>query len=123
MALKSPEMRAKMDKCTLVASVDHGRLRFLGVSNEPLIILEGQVCELNDCGIGSRSIRIVLQGRFFDKQGNYRSTAHGDKPAGDVSFRGQTGHHEEAKECRLMTLSGLSRPSVDALRKACSITS
>jgi hypothetical protein len=50
MALKSPEIRAKKDKCTLVASVDHGRLRILGVSNEPLIILEGQVCELKASG-------------------------------------------------------------------------
>jgi hypothetical protein len=52
---------------------------------------------------GNREFSNVLQGRFFDKQGNYRSTARGDKPAGDVSFRGQTGHHDEVKECRLMT--------------------
>jgi hypothetical protein len=30
-----PEIRAKKDKCTLVASVDHGKLRVLGVSDEP----------------------------------------------------------------------------------------
>ena len=45
-----PEIRAKKDKCTLVASVDHGKLRVLGVSDEPLIVLEGQVLELRASG-------------------------------------------------------------------------
>jgi hypothetical protein len=45
-----PEIRAKKDKCTLVASVDHGKLRVLGVSDEPLVILKGQVCELREVG-------------------------------------------------------------------------
>jgi hypothetical protein len=41
---------------------------------------------------GNREFSNVLQGRFFGKQGNYRSTAHVDEPAGDVRFRGQSGH-------------------------------
>jgi hypothetical protein len=45
-----PEIRAKKDKCTLVASVDHGKLRVLGVSDDPLIILKGQVCEPREAG-------------------------------------------------------------------------
>jgi len=45
-----PEIRAKKDKCTLVASVDHGKLRVLGASDDPLVILEGQVFELRASG-------------------------------------------------------------------------
>jgi hypothetical protein len=41
-----PEIRAKKDKCTLVASVDHGKLRVLGASDDPIVVLEGQVLEL-----------------------------------------------------------------------------
>jgi hypothetical protein len=34
---------------------------------------------------GNREFSNVLQGRFFDKQGNYRgSAAHVDEPEGDV---------------------------------------
>jgi hypothetical protein len=46
----TPEIRAKKDKCTLVASVDHGKLRVLGVSDEPLVVLEGQILELRASG-------------------------------------------------------------------------
>ena len=45
-----PEIRAKKDKCSLVASVDKGKLRVLGVQDEPLVILEGQVLELRASG-------------------------------------------------------------------------
>ena len=45
-----PEIRAKKDKCTLVASIDHGKLRVLGVRDEPLVILEGQSLELRASG-------------------------------------------------------------------------
>jgi hypothetical protein len=45
-----PEIRANKDKCSLVASVDHGKLRVLGVSDEPLVVLEGQVLELRASG-------------------------------------------------------------------------
>jgi hypothetical protein len=41
-----PEIRAKKDKCSLVASVDHGKLRVLGASDDPIVVLEGQVLEL-----------------------------------------------------------------------------
>jgi hypothetical protein len=41
-----PETRAKKDKCTLVASIDHGKLRVLGVQDEPVVVLEGQSLEL-----------------------------------------------------------------------------
>jgi hypothetical protein len=35
----------------------------------------------------NREFSNVLQGRFFDKQGNYRSAEHADEPAGDVRFQ------------------------------------
>jgi hypothetical protein len=44
------ETRAKKDKCTLVVSVDGDKLRILGASDEPLIILKGQICELRESG-------------------------------------------------------------------------
>ena len=53
-----PEIRAKKDKCRLVASVDHGKLRVLGVSDEPLVILKGQVCELRE--VGGRAFSVPL---------------------------------------------------------------
>jgi hypothetical protein len=46
----TPETRAKKDKCTIVASAAEGKLRILGVSDEPLVILKGQVCELRAVG-------------------------------------------------------------------------
>jgi hypothetical protein len=46
----TPETRAKKDKCTLVVSAAEGKLRILGVSDEPLVILKGQVCELREVG-------------------------------------------------------------------------
>ena len=45
-----PETRAKKDKCTIVATVDGDKLRILGVQDDPLIILQGQVCELRAVG-------------------------------------------------------------------------
>jgi hypothetical protein len=45
-----PEIRAKKDKCTLVASVDHGKLRVLGASDDPVVVLEGRVLELRASG-------------------------------------------------------------------------
>ena len=42
-----PETRAKKDNWTLIASIDHGKLRVLGVRDEPLVILEGRV---SSCG-------------------------------------------------------------------------
>ena len=44
------EKRAKKDKCTLVVSVDGGKLRILGASDDPLIILTGRICELRESG-------------------------------------------------------------------------
>jgi hypothetical protein len=38
------------DKCTLVVSAAEGKLRILGVSDEPLVILKRQVCELREVG-------------------------------------------------------------------------
>jgi hypothetical protein len=46
----TPETRAKKDKCTLVVSVDGDKLRILGMQDDPLIILKGQVCELRAVG-------------------------------------------------------------------------
>jgi hypothetical protein len=46
----TPETRAKKDKCTLVVSADGDKLRILGASDDPLIILKGQVCELRAVG-------------------------------------------------------------------------
>ena len=46
----TPETRAKKDKCRLVVSADGDKLRILGASDDPLIILKGQVCELRAVG-------------------------------------------------------------------------
>jgi len=46
----TPEIRAKKDKCTFAVSIDHGKLRVLVVSDEPLIILKGQSLELREAG-------------------------------------------------------------------------
>jgi hypothetical protein len=46
----TPETRAKKDKCILVVTVDGDKLRILGASDDPLIILKGQVCELRAVG-------------------------------------------------------------------------
>jgi hypothetical protein len=57
-----PETRAKKDKCTLVASVDHGKLRVLGVQDEPLVILEGKVLELRAVGGQVHAIQRMPRG-------------------------------------------------------------
>jgi len=46
----TPETRAKKDKCTLAVYADGDKLRILGASDDPLIILKGQVCELRAVG-------------------------------------------------------------------------
>jgi hypothetical protein len=43
---------------------------------------------------GNRDFSNVLQERFFDKQGNYRSTAHVDEPAGIDLAGGQDNRHD-----------------------------
>jgi hypothetical protein len=40
----------KKVKCTLAVSTADGELRILGASDEPLVILKGQVCELREVG-------------------------------------------------------------------------
>jgi hypothetical protein len=56
-----PETRAKKDKCALVASVDHGKLRVLGVSDDPLIVLEGRSSSCGPPGHRSTSSRGMLR--------------------------------------------------------------
>jgi hypothetical protein len=46
----TPETRAKKDKCTLAVYADGDKLRILGASDDPLVILKGQVCELRAVG-------------------------------------------------------------------------
>jgi hypothetical protein len=46
----TPQIRAKKDKYTLAVYVDGDKLRILGASDEPLIILKGQICELRAVG-------------------------------------------------------------------------
>ena len=45
-----PETRAKKDKCTLVASIDHGKLRVLGVGTNSSLFWRGQSLELRAFG-------------------------------------------------------------------------
>jgi hypothetical protein len=52
-----PETRAKKDKCTLVASIDHGKLRVLGVGKNPSSFWRGRVssCGRPDAVAGPRA--------------------------------------------------------------------
>ena len=72
-----PEIRAKKDKCTLVASVDHGKLRVLGASDDPIVVLEGQVLELR---ASAGQVHVVQR----------------DTPLSDRSHQG-SGHRREAR--------------------------
>ena len=61
--MAKPETRALKDKCTLIASVDGGKLRILGVSDEPLVILKGQECALREL---NGQVQVVQRDRVSD---------------------------------------------------------
>ena len=69
-----PETRAKKDKWTLIASIDHGKLRVLGVRDEPLVILEGQSLELRASGTQVHVIQRDARARYAGAAGPHEDS-------------------------------------------------
>jgi hypothetical protein len=86
----TPETRAKKDKCTLVVSVDGDKLRILGVQDDPLIILKGQVCELR--AVGGQVHVVQRDAPLSDR--SHQGRGHGEPARSD--HRWQSGYQRKA---------------------------
>jgi hypothetical protein len=86
----TPETRAKKDKCTLVVSAAEGKLRILGASDDPLIILKGQVCERR--AVGGQVHVVQRDAPLLDR--SHQGRGHGEPARSD--HRWQSGHQRKA---------------------------